>query len=66
MTRRESELRIPFAERLSCTVDDAVIATGKSRSEIYKRIKSGQLEYRKHGARTLILVASLIKLVRDP
>jgi hypothetical protein len=66
MTSRNIEERIPFRERLSCSVADAVVATGKSRSAIYQAMKNGQLEYRKHGAKTLILVPSLMKLVADP
>jgi hypothetical protein len=66
MTRRNVEERVPFRERLSCSVADAVVATGKSRSAIYQAMKSGRLEFRKHGAKTLILVPSLIKFVSDP
>jgi len=54
---------IPFEQRIGCSIDEAVTASGRSRSQIYKDIKAGKLEYRKNGTRTIILVKSLIALV---
>ena len=36
--------RIPFAERPACSIDDAVEASGLSRSMIYNKMKSGEIE----------------------
>lgn len=55
--------RVPFSERLTCSVDEAAGATGLSRSLLYERMKSGDLEFRKHGTRRLIVVASLKRLI---
>jgi hypothetical protein len=55
--------RIPFRERLSCTIQDAVDATGLSRSKIYEKIAAGSIITTKVDGRRLVLVDSLKSLV---
>jgi hypothetical protein len=55
--------RIPFGERLTCSVGDATKASGLSRSMIYNKMKSGEIEWTKIGARRLIKVPSLLRLL---
>jgi excisionase family DNA binding protein len=55
--------RIPFGERLTCSVDDAAEVSGLSRSMIYNKMKSGEVEWTKVGARRLIKVPSLLRLL---
>jgi hypothetical protein len=55
--------RIPFSERLTCSVDDATEASGLSRSMIYNKMKSGEIEWTKIGARRLIKVPSLLRFL---
>jgi hypothetical protein len=55
--------RIPFGERLTCSVDDATEVSGLSRSMIYNKMKSGEIEWTKIGARRLIKVPSLLRLL---
>jgi excisionase family DNA binding protein len=44
---------------LSYTLKDAQIATGLSRSKLYKEISTGRLQSRKAGKRVLILAVDL-------
>jgi hypothetical protein len=44
---------------LTITIPDAVRVSGLSRSEIYRRLGTGDIEARKSGSRTLIVWASL-------
>ena len=55
--------RVPFRERLTCTVAEACAATGLCRDVVFARIKSGELASRLVGKRRLISVASLVALV---
>jgi hypothetical protein len=55
--------RIPFGERLTCSVDAATEVSGLSRSMIYNKMKSGEIEWTKIGARRLIKVSSLLRLL---
>ena len=55
--------RIPFSERLTCSVDDATEASGLSRSMIYIKMNSGEIEWTKIGARRLIKVPSLLRFL---
>ena len=59
----ENEDRVPFRERLTCSVSDAELASGISRSALYEEMRRGNLEYMKRGVRRLIYVASLLKLL---
>jgi hypothetical protein len=56
---------IPFRERLSCTIVEACAATGLGRTKMYEEIGAGRVQTRKFGARTLIVVDSLVALI-DP
>ncbi|WP_449377011.1 helix-turn-helix domain-containing protein [Bradyrhizobium sp. UFLA05-112] len=51
--------KIPFAERLTCTIDEACQATGLGRTKLYELIGAGQLDTRTVGRRRLVLVRSL-------
>jgi excisionase family DNA binding protein len=57
---------VPFAEKISCTLDEACSATGLGRSKLYQQIRAGFLETRKVGKRRLVLVESLRNLVDGP
>jgi predicted DNA-binding transcriptional regulator AlpA len=59
----EPRRRIPFIERPTCSVDDAVQATGLSRSLLYERMRAGELDYVKVGNRRLVNVSSLLKML---
>lgn len=54
---------IPFAQRIGCTVDQAVEASSLSRRKIYQLIADGALESRQVGGRRVIMVASLRRLI---
>ena len=47
------EGHIAFSERLTCSVNDASNASGLSRSLIYMKMKAGEIEWTKVGARRL-------------
>jgi len=53
---------IPFAQRLSCTIEEACQATGLGRTKLYEMMDAGQVKTYHVGKRRLILVASLLKL----
>ncbi|WP_371929988.1 helix-turn-helix domain-containing protein [Bradyrhizobium sp. CCGUVB1N3] len=57
--------KIPFAQRLTCTIDDACEATGLGRTKIYELIGAGQLHTRSVGRRRLVLVRSLYELLES-
>ena len=57
--------RIPFGERLTCSVYDAVKVSGLGRSMIYNKMKSGDIEWMKIGTRRLIKVTSLRRLLGE-
>jgi len=65
MTLTTDSSGVPFRERLFCSVKDAVTASGIGRSSLYKEMRRGALEFRKHGKRTLVSVPSLMKLLDD-
>jgi excisionase family DNA binding protein len=46
-------------------IPEAVRLTGLSRSRLYELMKSGEIEFAKVGASTLILVESLRRFVLD-
>ncbi|WP_410052956.1 excisionase family DNA-binding protein [Bradyrhizobium sp. SZCCHNR1021] len=54
---------VPFAERLSCTVDEACEATGLGRTKLYELIGSGQLIATRVGRRRLVMVQSILALL---
>jgi hypothetical protein len=49
----------PFPMPLALSVPDAVLWSGLSRSEIYRRLKSGDIRAKKSRTRTLIVANSL-------
>jgi hypothetical protein len=51
--------KIPFREKISCTVQDAQQATGISRRKLFELLP--EIESKKVGRRRLILVRSLIE-----
>lgn len=53
--------QIPFRERLSCTINEALEASGLGRTKIYAEIAEGRIESVKVGRRRLIKVPSLLK-----
>lgn len=56
---------MPFAARLSATIEETCQATGLGRTRIYEMIKAGRIETSMEGTRRLILVRSIVKLI-DP
>lgn len=55
----------PVAEPISVRIPEAVRLTGLSRSRLYELMKSGDIQYAKVGASTLVLVASLRQFVES-
>jgi predicted DNA-binding transcriptional regulator AlpA len=58
-------MAIPFRERISCSIPEAVEATGIGRTRIYEAIGQGRLKSTTHGKRRLVSVPSLIELVES-
>ncbi|MDE2471308.1 MAG: hypothetical protein KGL35_21890 [Bradyrhizobium sp.] len=58
-----TENHIPFAERPSCTIQEATQATGLSRTTLYEKIALGELSTKTVGRRRLVNVPSLLVLV---
>jgi excisionase family DNA binding protein len=54
---------VPFAERLSCTIDEACQATGFGRTKLYELIGTGQLVATSVGRRRLVMIRSLLALL---
>jgi len=54
---------IPFAQRLSCTIDEACQATGIGRTKLYEEIAAGRIQTTNVGKRRLVLVPSLLCLL---
>ena len=63
MSDEEQPKPIPFRERLTCSVPEAVEATSLSRAKLYLDMKAGKLEFVKHGTRRLVRVPSLLKMI---
>lgn len=51
---------LPFAQRLTCTIDEACVATGLGRTKLYELINEGRLVTTTVGRRRLVLVRSLL------
>ena len=51
-------------DRLALTIQDAVAASGLSRSSLYMLLREGKLPARKSGKRTLILVEDLERYLK--
>lgn len=56
---------IPFRHRFSVTILEACEGAGVGRTKIYELIKTGRIRTKKVGARTVVLVDSLIAAI-DP
>ena len=56
---------IPFRQRFSATIAECTEGTGVGRTVLYELIKSGRVSTRKMGARTMVIVSSLIRAI-DP
>jgi hypothetical protein len=58
--RARNRERIPFHERIGCSVADAVEASGRSRSRLYEDMKDGKLAFWKDGKHRIVSVQSLL------
>jgi excisionase family DNA binding protein len=56
---------MPFAQRLTCTIDDACEVTGLGRTKLYELIGAGSIVTTTIGRRRLVVVRSLLALL-DP
>ncbi len=54
---------IPFRERVTCTVPEALRVTGLGRTKLYELINRESLRTLKIGRRRLIVVESLLALI---
>jgi hypothetical protein len=63
MRNNGSDQLLPFKERLACSINEAEVASGISRSSLYKEMDAGRLEFFKRGTRRLIRVPSLLRLI---
>ena len=56
--------RVPFSERATCPIKDAIVASGLGRSKLYDLMNEGRLKYVKVDKRRLVVVPSLLDLLR--
>ena len=61
--KSEESKTIPFAQRLTCTINEACEATGLGRTKLYELIGTGQIATTAVGRRRLVLVSSLQALL---
>lgn len=61
--RATGPVRIPFGQRLTCTIADACEVTGLGRTKLYQLIGHGQISTTTIGRRRLVLVPSLLSLI---
>jgi len=54
---------MPFAQRLTCTVDDACEVTGLGRTKLYELMGTGRIVTTTIGRRRLVVVRSLLALL---
>jgi len=59
-------MQMPFAERRTCTMKQAMQASGLGHSKIYELINEKRLASTKVDGRRLIVVESLLKLLAPP
>lgn len=57
-------MEIPFAERPTCTVKEAIAASGIGLTKIYALLGDGRLQSTKLDGRRLIIVPSLLALLK--
>ncbi|HVZ16997.1 MAG TPA: helix-turn-helix domain-containing protein [Terriglobales bacterium] len=60
LSSEDHQTHIPFRERITCSIADAVVASGIGRTGLYELLQSGVIKSRKHGRRRLVHVASLV------
>jgi hypothetical protein len=63
MAPKRSCSSVRFSERPTCSVDETIKATGLSRSMVYSKMKSGEIEWTKVNSRRLVKVRSLLSLL---
>jgi excisionase family DNA binding protein len=56
-------IRIPFTQRVTCTVAEACEASGLGRTKIFEAISDGRLSTTKLDGRRLVYVASLLSML---
>ena len=56
--------RIPFVQRLACTIAEACEVTGLGRTKLYELIEDGHLITTTVGRRRLVMVRSLLSLLQ--
>ena len=54
---------IPFAQRLTCTIDDACEVTGLGRTKLYELMGAGHIVTTTIGRRRLVVMQSLLALL---
>ena len=54
---------MPFAQRLTCTIDDVCEVTGLQRTKLYELIGAGHIVTITIGRRRLVVVRSLLALL---
>ena len=54
---------MPFAQRLTCTIDDACEVTGLGRTKLYELMGAGRIVTTTIGRRRLVVVRSLLALL---
>jgi len=60
----EEPKTLPFAQRLTCTIDEACEATGLGRSKLYELIGAGNLVTTTVGRRRPVSVPSLLSFLK--
>ena len=56
---------VPFAQRFTCTINEACEVTGLGRTKLYELIGDGHLATTTVGRRRLVVVRSLLSLLRS-
>jgi hypothetical protein len=59
-------MQMPFADRRTCTIRQAMQASGLGHTKLYEFIKDGRLAALKVDGRRLIVVESLLQLLTPP
>jgi excisionase family DNA binding protein len=56
---------VPFAQRITCTINEACEVTGLGRTKLYELIGDGHLKTTTVGRRRLVVVRSLLSLLES-
>lgn len=59
-------MTIPFQERITCSVRDAMDASGFGKTKLFALIAAGRLETTKVDGKRLVRVKSLMQLLDEP